>query len=138
MSVPVFLNIAQVNQLHRRSLEEFGGVDGLREPGLLDSALASAQNTYYYGRGDLYDVAATYAYHIAESQPFLDGNKRTAVASAFVFLAQNGAYATVPKWKMFAAMMAVASKELTKQGLARLLRDAASGENQEHEAERID
>ncbi len=123
MSEPIFLSLEEVLQIHARSLAEHGGVEGIREPGLVDSAFASAKNIFYYGGGDLFDVAAGYAFHLAESQAFLDGNKRTAVASALVFLARNGAYVQPPKWELYLAMIQVAEKKMRKQDLARLLRD---------------
>lgn len=78
MNEPIFLLLDEVLRLHALSLAEHGGAEGTREPGLVDSALASAENTFHYGKGDLFDIAASYALHIAESQAFLDGNKRTA------------------------------------------------------------
>ena len=98
---------------------------GIRDPGLLESALTSAKNTFYYGHGDLFDVAASYAFHLAESQAFIDGNKRTAVASALVFLARNAVYAEAPKWELYLTMIDVAEKKLSKPGLARIFRKAA-------------
>jgi death-on-curing protein len=91
----------------------------------VESALASAQNAFYYGHGDLFDVAASYAFHLAESQAFVDGNKRTVVASALVFLARNGVYARPPKWELYLAMIDVAEKKLTKTELAVIFRSAA-------------
>lgn len=122
MSEPEFLTLDEVRQIHARSLAEHGGMDGTRDPGLVESALASARNTFHYGRGDLFDVAASYAFHLAESQAFADGNKRTAVASALVFLARNGVYVRPPKWELYLAMIQVAEKQLDKAGLARLFR----------------
>ena len=81
MSDPIFLTIDEVLKIHSRSLDEHGGAEGTRDPGLVESALASAQNTFHYAHGDLFDIAASYAFHLAESQAFLDGNKRTAVAA---------------------------------------------------------
>jgi death on curing protein len=77
---PRFLKLAEVLYLHDESLTRFGGSSGVREPGLVESALGSAQNAFWYGRGNLFDIAAAYAFHIAESQAFVDGNKRTAAA----------------------------------------------------------
>ena len=74
---PRFLQLKTVFWLHRRSLELHGGLDGVRDEGAIESALGSAKNAYFYGGGDAYDVAAAYAFHIAESQAFLDGNKRS-------------------------------------------------------------
>ncbi len=61
----------------------------MREPGLLDSALASALNTFLYANGDVFDVAAAYAFHLTESQCFFDGNKRVGIGSALLFLKLN-------------------------------------------------
>lgn len=68
--VPFFLSLKQVMVLHRRSLAEHGGVDGLRDPGAVESALASAKNTWLYAGGDTFDIAAAYAFHIAEAHAF--------------------------------------------------------------------
>jgi death on curing protein len=100
VSEPVFLTLDEVLRIHTRSLAEHGGSEGIRDRGLVESAVASAKNTIYYGNGDLFDVAASYAFHLAESQAFLDGNKRTAVAAAMVFLALNGTYAQPAKWEL--------------------------------------
>ncbi len=86
MDEPVFLSRERVLQLHILSLQQHGGLDGLREPGLFDSALMQPEATYHYGRGDLADIASAYAFHIAQNQPFLDGNKRTAITSGWPFL----------------------------------------------------
>jgi death-on-curing protein len=125
VSAPVFLTLDEVLQIHRRSLAEHGGIEGTREPGLVESALASAENNYHYGRGDLFDIAASYAFHLAESQAFLDGNKRTAVVSALVFLARNGVYAHPPKWGLYLAMIEIAEKKLSKSELAAIFRESA-------------
>jgi hypothetical protein len=58
---PVFLDFAVVEEIHHASLEMYGGMPGIRDKNLIESALGSAQNTYYYARGDLFDIAATYA-----------------------------------------------------------------------------
>lgn len=119
---PRFLALETVGKLHRRSLDLFGGLDGVRDPGAIESALASAQNAWLYGGGDVYDVAAAYAFHLAESQAYLDGNKRTAVACALVFLVTNGVEVPPDQGQLYAAMIALARRELDKPGLAALLR----------------
>ena len=119
---PRFLEIATVFWLHRRSLELHGGLDGVRDQGAVESAFASAKNTYFYGGGDAYDVAAAYAFHIAESQAFLDGNKRTAAACALVFLAGSGIQVPRDDGQLYDAMIAIAKRELDKPGLAAVLR----------------
>jgi len=69
---PKFLTLAEVLYLHEESLVRFGGSAGIREPGLVESALGSAQNAFGYGRGGLFEIAAAYAFHLAESQAFID------------------------------------------------------------------
>ena len=103
-------------------MAHFGGLEGVREPGLVESALASAENTFYYANGTLFDVAASYAFHLAESQAFSDGNKRTAAASALVFLRRNGKAMIVDDGTLYDAMIAIATKAMDKRGLAVVLR----------------
>jgi death-on-curing protein len=78
---------------------------------------------FCYGQGDLFDLAAAYAYHIAENQPFIDGNKRTAITTALVFLELNGiATSAITNEQLYDAMIAIAEKRLDKAGLAAVLR----------------
>ncbi len=126
MSEPIFLSLDEVLAVHVRSLVEHGGGDGVRDLGLVESALASAKNTFYYANGDLFDVASSYAFHLAESQAFIDGNKRTAVTSAMIFLAKNGVYAQPPTWTLYSAMIDVAEKKKTKADLAEIFRKSAN------------
>ena len=122
MREPEFLTLAIIEQLHTDSLALFGGSEGVRDRGLVESALASARNTYLYGRGDLFDIAATYAFHIAEAQAFLDGNKRTAVAAALTFLKGNDVILRIDESAIYDAMIAIAEKQMTKTDLAGLFR----------------
>ena len=125
MNDPVFISREVVLDIHRASLERHGGIDGLREPGLLDSALMQPEATYYYGQGDLAAIAAAYAFHIAQNQPFLDGNKRTALGSAMLFLKANGV--DVDKYddaQLYDAMIGIAEKRIDKAGLAEIFRAA--------------
>jgi death-on-curing protein len=122
---PNFLTLDEVHRIHVRSLAEHGGGDGTRDPGLVESALASAKNTFYYANGDLFDLAASYTFHLAESQAFIDGNKRTAVVSAMVFLAKNGVYAQPATWELYSAMIDVAEKKKNKADLAEIFRQRA-------------
>jgi death-on-curing protein len=122
---PKFLSRAEVDGLHTASLAEHGGTAGVRDSGLVDSAMASAQNTYWYAHGDLFDVAATYAYHIAEAQAYLDGNKRTAILSAVVFLGVNGILIPKNTETLHQAMIDIANHRLDKPGLAAIFRRLA-------------
>lgn len=125
MREPEFLTPAIIEQLHSDSLALFGGSAGVRDRGLVESALASAQNTYLYGRGDLFDIAASYAFHIAEAQAYLDGNKRTAVAAALTFLKGNDVILRIDDSAVYGAMIAIAEKRMTKADLAAIFRKHA-------------
>lgn len=123
MNEPIFLSRDQVLELHRESLRRHGGLDGLREPGLLDSALMQPEAAFFYGNGDMFAIAAAYAFHIAQNQPFLDGNKRTAMGSALTFLRLNGKRIDKYDWRqLYDAMIAIAEKRMDKAGLAAVLR----------------
>lgn len=119
---PEFLRWEAVVRIHALSLKEWGGLDGVRDEGALQSAVASAEHTWFYGDGDIYDVAAAYAFHLAESQGFLDGNKRTAIACATTFLILNGCLDRANEDELYAAMIAIARREIDKSDLAILLR----------------
>jgi death on curing protein len=108
--------------MHRRALEQFGGQDSVRDPSALESAVIHPRNVHYYAQGDLCDVAAAYAFHLAESQADIDGNKRTGMAAALVLLRLNGV--TVPRAtdEPYAAMIDIAEKRMGKPKLAALLR----------------
>lgn len=123
MDDPIFMTRERVDALHRLSLEQHGGQDGLRNEHGLESALAQPMNLFAYGQGDLFDLAAAYAYHIAENQPFIDGNKRTAITTALFFLEQNGINTSaITNAELYDAMIAIAEKRLAKAGLAALFR----------------
>jgi len=71
---PEFLTREIVDAIHEEQINAYGGLYGVRDENALESAIMAAQNVYHYGAGDPYDVAAAYAYHLAESQAYLDGN----------------------------------------------------------------
>ena len=123
MSEPAFLTVSDVEYLHRESISLFGGAHGVRDPGLFESAIAQPRHTYNYGGGDLFDIAAAYAFHIAEAQACFDGNKRTGVAAALAFLRFNGISIQFESLDLYEAMIAVAKKEMDKPQLAQLLRE---------------
>jgi death-on-curing protein len=87
---PVWLDARIVLAVHERQLAEHGGSPGVRDQGLLTSALARPQNAAAYGAPDLCDLAALYATGIVRNHPFIDGNKRTAFMAAYTFLGRNG------------------------------------------------
>jgi death on curing protein len=119
----VFLSRDQVLELHRLSLERHGGLDGLRDPGLLDSALMQPEAAHFYGQGDHAAIAAAYAFHLAQNQPFIDGNKRAAMSAALTFLELNGFdVSRLNGGDLYDAMIAIAEKRLDKAGLAAVFR----------------
>ncbi|MCC5608366.1 type II toxin-antitoxin system death-on-curing family toxin [Nostoc sp. CHAB 5834] len=92
MQTPRFLSISQVLNIHQDEINSFGGTSGVRDEGLLDSALAQPQATF---GGELlhptiHEQAAAYLYHLAMNHPFIDGNKRTAFAVMDTFITLNG------------------------------------------------
>ena len=125
MIEPEFLSLEDVLLIHDEQLEAYGGIQGIRDKGLLESAVMSAQASFggKYLHADLFEMAAAYAFHIAENQPFLDGNKRTALVSALVFLDINGFEILDAEMKLYDAMIAIANKEMDKYDLADLLKN---------------
>jgi death on curing protein len=125
----LFLTVDEVIELHADQIDAHGGTHGIRDQGLLESAVATPQASFggEYLHTTLWEMAAAYAFHIAESQPFLDGNKRAALEAALLFLRVNGFNVLDPDGQLYEAMMAVAAHELDKPGLAaRLQRLAVS------------
>jgi len=123
MNEPRFVDRPTVDALHRISLEQQGGQDGLRNEHGLESALAQPRNAYLYGNGDRADLAAAYAFHIAENQAYIDGNKRTAMLAALYFLEINGADTSGPSDdELYDAMIGIAEKRIDKASLAATFR----------------
>lgn len=123
---PAFLTLEQVELLHRLALERHGGQDGVRDLAGLESAVMHPLNVWFYGQGDLFDVASAYAFHIAQSQAFFDGNKRTGVAAALTFLEGNGVRVPPATAELHAAMIGIAERRLGKVDLANLFRELAA------------
>jgi death-on-curing protein len=108
--------------LHDESLAEHGGAGGLRDEGLLDSALARPLNLVAYGEPDAADLAAAYGYGIAKNHPFVDGNKRAAFLAAGLFLAMNGLRLGASQAEATVAVFTLAAGELDEAGFAAWLR----------------
>lgn len=104
--------------MHARQLAEHGGGMGMRDEGLLESALQRPQNNFEYENPDIADLAAAYAYGIARNHLFIDGNKRTALVSARTFLLLNGYQITASKEDRVHTFLALASGNLTETELA--------------------
>jgi death on curing protein len=111
----------------RIALEQHGGRDGVRDPHALEAAVSQPRNVHTYAEADLFDVAAAYAFHLAQSQAFIDGIKRTGMAAALVFLRLNGITVPAVTNELHAAMIALAEQRMRKPDLGALLRRIASG-----------
>ena len=118
-SAPRWISKKALLLLHEESIAEFGGARGLRDEGLLDSALARPQNTHAYNTDStIPELAAACAYGLAKNHPFVDGNKRVAFLAIGLFLAINGYRLKAGQVDAIKTMMAVASGDLDEQGLS--------------------
>jgi len=122
-SEPFYISLEVVLEIHRRQLAEFGGAPGIRNQAGLEAAVEVPKSTF--DDQDLYPgfflKAAAYAFHIAEAQAFVDGNKRAALDVALTFLAINGFEIAGERMELYDAMIAIAEKRMQKEGLAELL-----------------
>jgi death on curing protein len=101
-------------RLHGMSLAQFGGAEGVRGQGLLESALDRAQNLAHYGQPDVADLAAAYGYGLAKNHAFIDGNKRAAFLAVGLFLRLNGHALTASQPDATTAVLAVAAGEMSE------------------------
>lgn len=108
--------------LHSESLAEHGGLEGVRDAGLLESALARPLNLAAYGDPDYASLAASYGIGVAKNHPFVDGNKRAALLATGLFLYLNGYKLTASQAETTLAMLAVAAGELSEDAFAAWLR----------------
>lgn len=123
MSEPLWLTRDIVVAAHERQLRRFGGPPGLRDAGMLESALSRPQNKFYYGETDLAALASAYAYELARNHPFVDGNKRIAFLAMMLFLRRNGiAFAPDPA-QATTIILDLAAGHVSEESLARWLRD---------------
>jgi death-on-curing protein len=118
----VWIQESVVWAVHEAQLAEHGGSAGVRDVGLLQSALARPQNLVAYGTPDAADCAAAYGFGIARNHPFIDGNKRTAFVCAELFLALNGQDLLADDAECVRIMLAVAAGELDEAAFAEWLR----------------
>lgn len=111
--------------LHAESLAEHGGGEGLRDAGLLASALARPLNLVAYGDPDFAELAASYGFGLAKNHPFVDGNKRAAFLAVGLFLYLNGYRLQATQAEATLAMLALAGSEITESEFAQWVRDHA-------------
>ncbi len=122
MSSWQFIDPRVIRAVHEEQLAEHGGAAGIRDEGMLESALSTPLQQAHYGTPDVAEIAAAYAYGIARNHPFLDGNKRTAFVAAELFLALNGHMLMADDVSCVSTMLALAAGELDEAGYAAWLR----------------
>ena len=110
----------EVLEIHRRLIEQSGGSPGIRDEGLLDSALVAAANRQHYEGADLASCAATYAFHLTRNHPFVDGNKRIGAAVAEIFVRLNGAQLTADNDAIVELFSGIAAGTLSREEVERL------------------
>mgnify|MGYP000210917724 FL=1 len=123
MKEPRWLPKDLILAVHNRQLAEHGGGAGVRDEGLLESALARPQNLFAYGESDVAALAGAYAFGIAKNHPFIDGNKRTAFVACELFLAANGCEFVASDEECLAMMLGLAASEVEEAEFAAWLRE---------------
>lgn len=127
MNEPLWLTEAGVIALHQEQLARFGGPPGLRDAGLLSSALNRPRNKWAYEGADLVGCAAAYAFGLARNHPFIDGNKRIAFLAMAGFLEKNGTRFEANHGEAIAAVLELAAGNLSEEALERWIRDVVEG-----------
>lgn len=118
MAAWIFISRDVALAIHDEQIDEHGGAAGLRDIGLLDSALARAPNIATYEKPDVFRLAASYAFGVARNHPFVDGNKRTAFVLCELFMEMNGWRLIAEDADCIAAMMELAAGSLSEADLA--------------------
>ena len=123
MSEPVWLTPEIVIAIHEMQLAEHGGPAGIRDMGMLESALGRPQNKFAYGETDLAVLAAAYGFGVARNHPFIDGNKRTSLMVIYTFLGINDVEFFVPVAEFATIILDLAAGVVSEESLARWIRD---------------
>ncbi|BAY87068.1 death-on-curing family protein [Calothrix parasitica NIES-267] len=123
MQIPKFLSVRDAIEIHLDQVASFGGTAGVRDEGLLESALAQPQATFFgeYLHPTIYEQAAAYLYHIAKNHPFIDCNKRTAFAVMDTFLRINGFILNTDNEETYILVLKVAEGSMDKKEIAQYL-----------------
>jgi death-on-curing protein len=116
---------AFIEAIHDEQLRLHGGAAGLRDEGMLESALSRPLQKLNYTEADVFELAAAYLFGLVKNHPFIDGNKRTAFLAADVFLALNGWSVESSQEESIAFVLGVAASEIDEQGAAGFFRDYA-------------
>ena len=122
MKEPIWITKEAVLAIQARLLSQFGGLPGLRDEGLLESALNRPQHLLTYGKPDLFEMAASYALGVVKNHPFLDGNKRAGFMAAYSFLGVNGLDFEAPEEEVVLQTLALAAGEIKEAEYAAWLK----------------
>lgn len=124
---PDFLSSEDVLEIHRDLIRDFGGSDGVRDMGLLQSAVAMPRASFggEFLHTDLFEMAAAYLFHLARNHPFVDGNKRVGAAAALVFLEINGLRIEASNASLAETTIAAAEGKASKSAVAEFFRKHA-------------
>jgi death-on-curing protein len=123
MSDIEFLSRKLVEHLHHKQIERFGGAHGLRDEGLLESALARPLNRASFTDASLHELAACYLFGLIRNHAFIDGNKRIAITAAGVFLMMNGQELVVDNGTLYSFVIKMAEGSIDEEGATRFLAD---------------
>ena len=123
MNEPFWLSSQMIVAIHDEQLTIHGGASGLRDEGMLESALDRPRNKWTYEQAEMGELAAAYAFGIARNHPFIDGNKRTALLALYTFLGVNGIEFDVPEAEAASIMLSLAAGEVSEESLTRWIRD---------------
>lgn len=131
MNEPIWLDVEILIDLHAEQLALFGGPDGIRDQGMLESALGRPINKFTCGETDLAALAAAYAFGIARNHPFVDGNEPAGFGAMIMFLGLNDIDFLVPPESATAMILSLAAGEVNEEGLTRWIRDNWPSESRE-------
>jgi death-on-curing protein len=120
---PAWVTYDQTIAMHSRQLRRFGGATGLRDEGMLRSALQRPVDKWHYEQAELPELAAAYAFGLAKNHAFVDGNKRIAFMTMVAFLRKNGVRFAPDQAQATAIIMSLAAGEVSEESLARWIRD---------------
>jgi death-on-curing protein len=125
MTKPIWINLRVVKAFHDRQINEHGGLPGLRDEGLLLSALSRPENAYHYSEQklDVAALAAAYGFGLAKNHPFNDANKRTALIAMRLFLKLNGYDLAASAENKYKTIISVAASDISEDELAQWVRE---------------
>lgn len=123
MTEPFWLMRQMVVAIHDEQLAIHGGAGGLRDEGMLGSALDRPRNKWTYEQAELAELAAAYTFGLARNHPFIDGNKRTSLLALYTFLGVNGVDYIVPEAEAASIILSLAAGEVSEESLSRWIRD---------------